>query len=106
MDLPLLDMERRLGVKDSEIDDFLSKVTAVDEAIRGLKVRAAWSCQWQRSSTLSSVAALPLIFCQDGKIDPRTDIKIPGIKTEDELRREAVRGGPPSPSGVVRTFLS
>jgi hypothetical protein len=39
-DLPFLDMERRVGVKKGEIDDFLEKVDAVEEAIRGLKVRS------------------------------------------------------------------
>ena len=38
MNLPFLDLERRTGVKNQDIDDFLSKVNAVDEAIKGLKV--------------------------------------------------------------------
>jgi hypothetical protein len=41
--LPFLDLEQRTGIKSSDIDDFLSKVDAVDDAIRGLKVGAVVS---------------------------------------------------------------
>lgn len=33
-----LNLERRTGIKKDDINDFLTKVDAVDEAIRGLKV--------------------------------------------------------------------
>lgn len=37
--MPCLDTEKRTGVTNNEIDDFLSKVNAVEEAIKGLKVK-------------------------------------------------------------------
>ena len=87
MNMPFLDIEQRSGVKNEEIDDFLSKVNAVDEAIRGLKV------------SKRPALALPLpgdnlfdhrSLSQDGKIDPTTEIKIPGIMTESEKRQAEV----------------
>lgn len=48
--LPFLDLEQRTGIKSSDIDDFLSKVDAVDDAIRGLKVGAAVPVQMMRAS--------------------------------------------------------
>jgi hypothetical protein len=55
-------MQKRLGFKDDDIDDFLSKATAVEEAIKGLR---------------------------DGTLDPKC-IKIAGIDTEDEIREREV----------------
>ena len=56
-----LDIERRTGVKDVDIDDFLSKASAVEDAVRGLR---------------------------DGSIDPNNMPKIAGIKTEEEKAEE------------------
>lgn len=57
-----LDLEKRTGVKNSDIDDFLRKADAVQDAIRGLK---------------------------DGTLDPTKEIKIEGIETEEEKKSKA-----------------
>jgi hypothetical protein len=57
-----LDMEKRLGIKNSEIDDFLTKADAVQAAIQGLK---------------------------DGTLDPSKEIEIEGIETEKEKQAKA-----------------
>eukprot|EP00604_Paraphysomonas_vestita_P001519 CAMPEP_0174822658 /NCGR_PEP_ID=MMETSP1107-20130205/17506_1 /TAXON_ID=36770 /ORGANISM="Paraphysomonas vestita, Strain GFlagA" /LENGTH=277 /DNA_ID=CAMNT_0016042253 /DNA_START=22 /DNA_END=852 /DNA_ORIENTATION=+ len=60
----LLNFEKRTGIKNDDIDDFLRKANEVEEAIRALK---------------------------DGKINP-DEIKIAGIETEEEkLEKEKKR---------------
>jgi len=54
-----LDFETRTGVKSADIDSFLAKATAVQDAIQGLK---------------------------DGTLDPSKEIKIAGIETESEKK--------------------
>jgi hypothetical protein len=57
-----LDFESRTGVKDADIDSFLAKATAVQDAIKGLK---------------------------EGTLDPSKEIKIEGIETESEKKAKA-----------------
>mmetsp|Transcript_21311 Transcript_21311/g.27710 ORF Transcript_21311/g.27710 Transcript_21311/m.27710 type:complete len:1112 (+) Transcript_21311:77-3412(+) len=57
-----LDMEKRLGVKNADIDDFLRKANSVQEAIQGLK---------------------------DGTLDPSKEIEIEGIETEAVKKAKA-----------------
>ena len=52
-----LDLERRTGIQNDDIDDFIRKADEVDAAIKGLR---------------------------DGTIDPTKEIKIAGIETEEE----------------------
>ncbi|CAM9250109.1 unnamed protein product [Chrysoparadoxa australica] len=65
----LLNFEKRTGIKDAEIEDFIGKVDAVNEAIQGMK---------------------------DGVLAPE-DVKIKGLPTPEELaakeeaRREALK---------------
>ena len=56
----LLDIEKRTGVKDDDIDDFLRKVTDVQSAIQDMAA---------------------------GRVDPK-DVRVEGIKTAEELERE------------------
>lgn len=56
-----LDIEKRTGVKNSEIDDFIEKASAVEDAIKGLR---------------------------DGSLDPSNMPKIKGIKTKEEEEEE------------------
>ena len=58
----ILCFQRRLGIKSSDIDDFLNRATAVEEAIKGMR---------------------------DGTVDP-ANVKIDGIDTEEELQEKAV----------------
>ena len=53
----LLDFEKRTGVKDSDIDDFLSKVDGIQAQLNGLV---------------------------DGSIKPE-DVKVDGVHTQEEL---------------------
>ena len=55
--------QRRTGVKNEDIDDFLSKASAVEAAIKGLK---------------------------DGSIDPNKMPKIAGIETDEEKAEKEV----------------
>lgn len=58
----LLSLERRTGVKDVDIEDFLRKATEIEAAVSGLK---------------------------DGTVDPTKEIKIDGIETlEEKAERE------------------
>lgn len=57
----LLDFERRTGVKNSDIDEFLRKASAVEEAVKGLR---------------------------DGTVDPE-NLKVEGIETEEEKKQKA-----------------
>ncbi len=60
----LLNIEKRTGIKDTDIDDFLSKANAVEAAIRGMK---------------------------DGTLDP-DQVKVPGILSDEEIAtKEAER---------------
>jgi hypothetical protein len=59
----LLNLERRTGIKDADIDDFIRKATEVENAINGLK---------------------------EGTIDPSKPIKIEGIETEEEIKLKEV----------------
>ena len=56
-------LQRRTGVKNEDIDDFLSKASAVEAAIKGLK---------------------------DGSIDPNNMPKIAGIETDEEKAEKEV----------------
>ena len=59
-----LDIEKRTGIKGGEIDDFLRKVTSVQDAIQGLA---------------------------DGTVDPHKEIEIEGIETTKQKKeREAL----------------
>ena len=61
----LLNLEKRTGVKDDDIEDFLRKAGDVEAAIKGLR---------------------------DGTIDPTQEIKIAGIETPEEIaEKERVR---------------
>jgi hypothetical protein len=67
MDLEnVLNLEKRTGVRSDDIDSFLKKATAIEEAIRGLK---------------------------EGTIDPMAAIHIEGVDcdTEEEKARKKVR---------------
>ena len=55
--------QRRTGVKNEDIEDFLSKASAVEAAIKGLK---------------------------DGSIDPNKMPKIAGIETDEEKAEKEV----------------
>ena len=57
----LLDMEKRTGIKDDDIDSFLSKVNDVQKQLDML---------------------------QSGELKPE-DVKVPGEKTPEELQEEA-----------------
>ncbi len=57
----LLNIEKRTGIKDRDIDGFLEKASAVEAAIKGMV---------------------------DGTVDP-SSIKIKGIKSEDEIAEDA-----------------
>ena len=57
----LLNIEKRTGIKDADIDKFIDKASAVEAAIKGMI---------------------------DGTVDPDT-VKIKGIKSEEELAEEA-----------------
>ena len=57
----LLDMEKRTGIKDGDIDSFLSKVNDVQRQLDML---------------------------QSGELKPE-DVKVPGEKTPEELQEEA-----------------
>lgn len=57
----LLDIEKRTGVKNAEVDEFIAKASAVEEAIKGLR---------------------------DGSLDPSNMPKIKGIKTQEEEEEE------------------
>jgi len=59
-DLPFLDIERRTGIKNADIDDFLSKVTAVDEAIKGLKVCAVGLYNYRQTQRKRAIASQSL----------------------------------------------
>lgn len=52
----MIDLERRTGVKNEDIDNFVNKATLLEEAIRGLR---------------------------DGTVDPMS-IRIPGIDCDSE----------------------
>ena len=56
----LLNIEKRTGIKDADIDKFVDKASAVEAAIKGMI---------------------------DGTVDPNT-IKIKGIKSDEELAEE------------------
>ena len=56
-----LDIEKRTGIKNAEVDDFLEKANAVEEAIKGLR---------------------------DGSLDPHNMPKIKGFKTLEEEEEE------------------
>ena len=59
-----LDIEKRTGIKNGDIDDFLRKVTSVQDAIQGLA---------------------------DGTVDPHKEIEIEGIETmKQKKEREAL----------------
>lgn len=63
--MAMLDMEKRTGVKNSEIDDFLKKATALESAISGIS---------------------------DGSLDPdKVSLKKYGILTAEEEAEEAAR---------------
>ena len=53
-----LNLEKRTGVKDDDIEDFLRKAGDVEAAIKGLR---------------------------DGTIDPTEEIKIAGIESPEEI---------------------
>lgn len=59
----LLNLERRTGIKDEEIDEFTTKADAVQKAIQAM---------------------------MRGEIKPE-DIKIDGIDTDEEIRQKEVR---------------
>ena len=56
-----LDIEKRTGVKNAEVEEFIEKANAVEQAIRGLR---------------------------DGSLDPNNMPKIKGIKTQEEEEEE------------------
>jgi len=63
--MAMLDMEKRTGIKNSDVDDFLKKATALESAISGIK---------------------------DGSLDPaKVSLKKYGILTEEEQAEEDAR---------------
>lgn len=56
-------LQKRTGISDGDISDFLSKATAVEEAVRALR---------------------------DGTVDPE-NLKVEGIETEEEKREKEVQ---------------
>jgi len=57
------EIQKRTGIKDSEIDEFLAKASALEEAIKNIK---------------------------DGKFNSEDDINIPGFETEEERNEKYV----------------
>lgn len=74
----LLPLQKRLGFGNNEIDDFLAKATAVEEAIKGMR---------------------------DGTVDPAT-VKIEGIETDEERLEKEVRTGVVSRAGIGPYYWS